>query len=257
MVWQQQLLKFRNKDIPSIIYHSHFDYLLTEADLAKWVVGNKFPKQKYKLPTNFKSPSLKKRVQREELSRSKLEIAKKAANFLRLIPTFKFVGITGSLAMFNAGHDSDIDLMLITKRNTLWITRGITLILLKLFGFNLRKAGEEEEKDKLCLNLWLDEQDVKWKQRNEFTAHEIAQVIPLVNKNKTYEKFLFANKWIFDYWPKAVQIEKIKNAQTKQNDAGFLEKLSFKLQYWYMQKKITNEVITPTRAQFHPKKLVT
>ena len=31
-----------------------------------------------------------------------------------------------------------------------------------------------------------------------------------------------------------------------------VEKMAFRIQYTYMQKKITREVVTPTRALFHP-----
>ena len=36
-------------------------------------------------------------------------------------------------------------------------------------------------------------------------------------------------------------------------NSNFLEKTAFKLQYLHMKNKITREVITPTRALFHPK----
>jgi len=202
---------------------------------------------------------LQNRIRREKISRTKLLLASKAASFLENIPTIKFVGITGSLAMNNAEEASDIDLMLITKNRTLWTTRGIVLVFLKLFGFKLRRAGQKEEKDKLCLNLWLDEGDLEWKDRNEFTAHEIVQIKPLINKNNTFEKFLFKNKWILDYWPNAVTISRFAGSDSadssKFNFVRSVEKLAFQFQYLYMKRKITNEIVRLTRAQFHPRKI--
>jgi hypothetical protein len=79
----------------------------------------------------------------------------------------------------------------------------------------------------------------------------LAQIVPLVNKDQAYEKLLFKNKWILKFWPNAVRISslKFKNFSSKGN---LIEKLAYKLQYYYMKKKMTREVVTPTRAFFHP-----
>ena len=69
-------------------------------------------------------------------------------------------------ALNNAKKNSDIDLLIITSKNTLWTTRIISFALLKFAGFKLRRAGDKNEKDKLCLNMWLDESDLVLKKRN-------------------------------------------------------------------------------------------
>jgi hypothetical protein len=113
--------------------------------------------------------------------------------------------------------------------------------------------------------MWLDESDTVWsrKDRNIYTAHEIAQIIPLVNKNKSYEKFLLTNKWVLKFWPNAVKLntkilrykdagEKTLISSIKYLMSSPLEKLVYQLQYLYMKPKITREVVTPTRGIFHP-----
>jgi len=235
-------MELKSNSCTSILYHDIFDYKLTKEELVKW-------QYKDSLETT-KGKKNKSRLQREKYSKEKFKIAKKTAKLISKIPTVKFVGITGALAMNNAGENSDIDLMIITKGNYLWTTRLLCLFLL----FNkIRRFGDKNEKNRLCLNMWLDQNDLVWnkKDRNVYTAHEIAQVVTLVNKDRTYEKFLYLNRWILDYWPNAVKISllKIKNVYKKTN---IFEKMAFKLQYLYMQPKITREVVTPTRAIFHP-----
>ena len=106
--------------------------------------------------------------------------------------------------------------------------------------------------------MWLDESDLIWsrKERNIFTAHEIAQIVPLVNKKKTYEKFISKNSWLRDYWPNAVRIRKQKREKSKMNlfslPLKLLEPLAYKSQYLYMKRKMTREIATATRAVFHP-----
>lgn len=188
----------------SIRYHDIFDYKLTKPEAIKWQYIN----QKVTV-SGIKN---KGRLQREKYSQAKLLLATKAAEIISKIPTVKFVGITGALAMNNASRDSDIDLMIITKSGFLWTTRLFVYLLICLFGIQTRKPKYNLQKDMLCLNMWMDEHLLEWnkKDRNIYTAHEIAQIVPLVNKNNVYEKFLWQNKWILTYWPNAVAVQSTK-----------------------------------------------
>lgn len=232
-------------------YHNIFNFKLVFSDFPKW---------KYitdKSITGITSIKSSERNKREKISQKKLLIAKSASKILEKISTVKFVGVTGSLAMMNASKNSDIDLMIITKKGTLWTTRLICYMAIWLNGYKIRNPKNKLEKDMLCINLWLDETDLAWdkKDRNIYTAHEIAQVMPLVNIDNTYERFLYLNKWILNYWPYSIKIENlklIKNYKLKIKNFNLVEQLAFKAQYLYMKKKITREIITPTRAIFHP-----
>jgi hypothetical protein len=154
--------------------------------------------------------------------------------------------------MRNTSENGDIDLFIIAENGRLWTTRLSVYLILKIFGFSLRRPGSQTQKDKLCLNMWMEESDMVWKNpRNIYTAHEIAQIISLVNKNKVYEKFLFKNRWILDFWLNAVRIVNCKS-ENSFHRISFIEKIAFKFQYSYMKNKMSREVVTPTRAIFHP-----
>lgn len=241
----------------SVIYHDIFDYPLTIAEMIRWRASENLNTEKdtsISGKNGFyyiegKNGLIYKRALRKRVSERKMEIAKKASKLLSLIPTIKMVGVTGSLAMENSSDESDIDLMIITKKGTLWTTRLIALIALK---GKIRRAGSKEQKDKLCLNIWMDEGDLVWKkQRNIYTAHEIGQIIPLINKDKIHQKLLWQNKWILKYWPNSVKVEKIKTERSY-GKTSLTEFLAYKLQLFYMKPKITREYISPTRALFHP-----
>jgi len=256
----------------SVLYHNLFDFPMNFADLVKWKVGMGYEidlaetevisKNGYYFISG-KEASVYKRILRKRISEQKIEIAKKAANLLTFVPGIKMVGITGSLAMKNSAEDGDIDFIIITKKGTLWTSRLFAYSLIRLFGFKARKAGSKEQKDMLCLNMWLDESDLVWRDRNLYSAHEIAQIVPLVNKGKTYDRLLMKNRWILNFWPNAVKLNNelrtMKNAKKaysivhKASFISFLfEKMAYKLQYRHMKSKITREVVTPTRALFHP-----
>lgn len=267
-------LSLTEGEIASLIYHDIFGYPLTPFELIHWTAKGVWVRAndstahvRVKSKNGFyflegREGVVFKRLIRERISKRKLEIAKKACKILRRIPNIKMVGITGALAMGNADEETDIDLAVITGKGTLWMTRLLTLSILAIFRVPTRRHADKNQKDKLCLNLWLDERDMAWPKgsRNIYTAHEISQIMPLVSKERAYEKFLWENKWVRNYWPNAV---KIRNPKSKiQNDNFVLrtsyvalrlfEPLAFWLQYQYMRKKITKETVTLTRALFHP-----
>lgn len=244
----------------SVLYHNIFNYPLTREDLRKWTTkkrGNKKIKVLYDSGFYFiqgRNSIIKKRLENEKYSKLKLKIAKDASRILSYIPTIKFVGITGALAMNNAGKQSDIDLIIVAKKGTLWTSRLVSYLVIKFFRFNIRNPEDSNEKDKLCLNMWLDESDLIWnkKDRNIYTAHEVLQIVPIINKDKTYEKFIWQNRWATYFWPEVKEVVKIKNKIKRNTTNKFIEDIAFKIQYLYMRRKITREIVTRTRAVFHP-----
>lgn len=261
--------KFGDGEKLSVLYHNIFDYPLTFAELIRWSAGKSITgitditsKNGYYF-VEGREKLIYKRFLRKRVSLKKMGIAKKASKVLSLIPSVKMVAITGSLAMGNSTNESDIDLMIVTKKGSLWSTRILAYLLLYATRYTLRRPRTKSEQDALCLNMWLDESDLIFKDHNLYTAHEIAQIVPLINKDKTYEKFLLKNKWVLKYWPNAVRISskhQVASSMRKQNPLLhatyyvllLFEKLAFFLQYQYMKPKITREVVTKTRALFHP-----
>lgn len=252
------------KNLLTLLYHDIFEYPLTLMELIKWEPGKKAMRLKYKIPGyEFKDGYfyLKgrkglvfKRTIRRRSSINKLKIVRKAVRVLNAIPQIKMVAVTGATAMFNARGESDIDLLIVTQKGRLWTTRLACLLALKLFGIPVRRFGENSEKDKLCLNMWLDDSSLTWPEndRNIYTAHEIAQIIPILNKDKTYEIFLNKNKWLKDYWPNSVKIPIVVKKITKKRKGNLTEFLLRDLQYLYMRKKISREVVRKDKAIFHP-----
>lgn len=262
-------------EILSLKYHDIFDYPLTKSELLKWKTGRLIKSKKEnikigKIKGYFflkgKSSNIQKRLLNEKYSKYKLKIARKAVKVLSRITFIKFVGITGSLAMNNASKNSDIDLMIITTHKRLWLTRSIVYLLLYMNKFILRKPNSKDEKNALCLNMWLDDKSLRWSTawRNIYTAHEISQIVPLLNIDETYERFININKWIFDYWPNSVVLSKesklVNYYDRKDSKNSFylsnllfdlLDKISFIFQYLYMKPKLTREIVKPNLALFH------
>lgn len=262
-------MKLENAILATLSYHDIFDYPLTYRQIHKYLVWEAADAQKTKKAISLlvktkkissnkslyflkgRAEIVKLRVARKKYSAQKLKQAKLFSRLLTIVPTVKLVAVSGALAMENAAKKDDIDLLIITSKNTLWTTRLLANIVLQPFR---RKAGKPHTKDKACLNLFLEESGLKIDTQNLYTAHEVVQMQPLWQRQNAYSRFLKANSWVKNYLP---------NWQASSADSTFtfpqlgitslFEKLAKNLQLFYMRKKITTERIGRHQLFFHPK----
>lgn len=203
---------------------------------------------------NKKSWILDYRKQKKEGQR-KLTIARKTAFLLSYIPTIEFIGLSGKLALLAASKNEDIDFFIITKKNSLWITRILILIFLLFVGLK-RDPQSNKTKDRICANMFVDKSRLRIPQSEQdlFCAHEVSQLVPLVSKNNTYDLFLKENSWIKKYLPNSIKIlgEKDTKILGDNHLIFLLENIAYKIQIWYMRNKRTTEVIKKNYVRFHP-----
>lgn len=251
----------------TLLYHDVFDYALRERELKRWQAGRLLklnsPRPRVETKDGYyflrgRERLLPERMEKESVSREKMKLLSGVKHVFEGIDSVLMVGITGSLAMASARKTSDIDLMFVVRSGRLWMTRARVLFSLLRHKVAIRRAKEEKEQDRLCLNIWIDERDLAIAHpRNAYTAHELAQIIPLINRENAYERLLASNRWILDYWPNAVRVY---NFDLKVGRRGLgpglavrvIEKVAYVLQRVYMSHKVTREVVAPTRAFFHP-----
>lgn len=251
-------------------YFAIFDYFPSFEDVYTF-----FPKKisKDQLKTVYKEYKYtvgeysKDKIKNQKL---KIKISQKKLNNLRfrvyirlisLFPQIKLVGLSGSISMMNAKDDDDIDLFIITAENRLFTGRLIALFLVQLLGLRRRRGLVKQFKDKICLNLFFDESNLKVPKFKQtlFVGHEVLQMKPIINKNCTYEKFLSANKWVLLFFPNASQILNLKKYKSNffinrksKNLGDRLENRLKNLQLKLINQHKTTEIITSDQLWFHP-----
>jgi hypothetical protein len=263
--------------LATLSYSDIFDYPLTQDQVHQFLVSKKVSlkgvkdclkellatekiDQKgkfYFLPDREKIAEA--RIEREIISKEKLKIARKIARILGFIPSIKFVGVSGALACRNSKSQDDIDFFIITQAGQVWTTRFFSTLILDFLG-KRRKPQDKEFKDKICLNLFLDESDLCLGPKDLFLAREIVQLEPLYNKDSCYSKFLSKNAWIKKFLPNAKTQLRIQEQDGKKGEKKFnilfifaiLEPVLRNLQLFYMRKRITCEKLSKTRIFFHP-----
>ncbi len=163
---------------------------------------------------------------------------------LEMIPWIKMLCVTGSVAAFNTGKDSDIDVFVVAKANRLWLTRGFLFLILKIIG---KLRGDKNSAGKICPNLLVDEKNMEWpaSKQNIHVAHDIVLMRPVINRDETYFKFVKSNKWVFDYIASfKCTFSGLKDGKKQRGSLilDILENLAMFMQVGYMRRRKTKEV---------------
>lgn len=135
------------------------------------------------------------RRQRSAFSSHLWRAAQRYGRLIAALPFVRMVAVTGALAMENAAcATDDIDLLIATAKGRVWLVRGQAVLLVRA----VRQLGVE-----LCPNYVMAEDRLSLAPRSFFTAHELAQLIPLYGCD-LYCRILEANAWIWHYLPNAI-----------------------------------------------------
>lgn len=274
--------KLRESILKTIIYSDIFDYPLTIDEIWRFLIGDrKISKESIK--REIKSCNLiryvdkkwfligktdkfiKKRLRREKESKKKYKVVGKAVRYLSYIPSIYLIGISGALAMGNASLKDDIDLFVITKNNSIFTTRLITILLLDLLGIR-RKRGKQNVSNKICLNMIIDETvlSLPTQRQDLYNAHEVVQMMPLFEREDMYQNFIKANIWVKKFLPNALtyRFPLIKKQIFADSFLSIflnfilrfsvLELLAKKLQLYFINQHKTVETVSDHLLAFHP-----
>ncbi len=253
-------MRVKFNEFLAIVYASLFDFPLNREEQEFWAVGKKIELISDQILTGKGRDC---RDARKKTSDEKFSKAKKTVRTISLMPTVEAVFLTGSVAVSNALAGADIDLLIVTTANTLWVTRAVVVALLKLMG---KYRTRKQINDRVCTNIFLDINHLEFGKRNLYTAHEVLQARCLFDRGNIEKEWLKKNEWAKRYLPKAYQGKFVVAKGQKDYTRNFLRELmsislvpfelcAFALQYFYMKPKMTREEAAWGKAVFHPNDL--
>ena len=198
----------------TILYADLFDYPLTRDELYRRLVHKAADRAAFsRAVTTLTGPYLTAtrdyltwagredlaavREHRRQAAPALWAAAERYAGWLARTPFVRMVAVSGSLALRNAEPNSDIDLFCIIAPNRLWLARAWIVPLSKL-----TRALPRLFPHYLCPNYLLTLNALDVEDRTLFTAHEVAQAVPLWGRD-AYRRFLHANPWVHDFLPHA------------------------------------------------------
>jgi hypothetical protein len=194
----------------TVAYADVFDFPLTAAEIHRYLIGIAATQTEvnaalhdgplipahlehhgifYVLPTRDALINL--RAQRHQSAEALWPVARKYAQIIARLPFVRMIAITGALAVDNPKDADDIDYLIITESGRLWLCRALVIGVVKL----AQRRG-----DVLCPNFFLSERALHIGDQDLFSAHELAQMIPVAG-DESYQRMMQANRWMLDYLP--------------------------------------------------------
>jgi predicted nucleotidyltransferase len=214
--------------LATLAYFDLFDYPLTQTEIAQFLkisyCTEEFAEDLYSLATEnwifrfdeFYSLQdnyslVQRRREGNTRARSMLKTAEKIAGFLSTFPFIKGVAVSGSLSKNFADENSDIDFFIITEKNKLWLARTF-MHCFKKIAMLLKKE------DWFCMNYYIDEEMLQIKEKNIYTATEIATLLPL-RGIRVFNEFFNQNIWSKKFLPnhslRISYVEEARNSFSK------------------------------------------
>jgi hypothetical protein len=169
-----------------------------------------------------------KSLEMKKISDKKFKLGSKRLNLLKYLPWIRSVGITGSVAFESAKCGDDIDIVIVTAPNRLWIIRPLVNLIYSLLGWRRRVSGKDN-RNKLCFNLWVDGNNLSLIQElggdsgadaeHFIRALEIVMIRPVDIKGHfpklRFNEIIIKNPEIKNYFPKVFKKAKFACGQAK------------------------------------------
>jgi hypothetical protein len=206
----------------------------------------------YCFPQRSSLPAL--REKRLSEYQAKLRATQKIAKFIGMLPLVEAIFLTGSVAAKNCDPDDDIDLLIITRPNSLWLVRIWCILIAEVIG-RRRRPEEEHTGNKFCFNMFLETTSlgVESQFQDIYTAHEVIQASSVFKRHNVDSLFRARNNWVSSYFANVSPVKTPKYTFKSNIFLSFLNKVAFKAQLRYMNKRLTREKITLSKALFHPR----
>ncbi len=104
-------------------------------------------------------PLIAERERRERFFPRKWARIQRLAWWLRWVPTVRFLAVCNTTALGAARDEADIDLFLVVRRGSLWLTRVFLLAFTALLA---RRPGQRHgERDAWCFSFLIDDADLR------------------------------------------------------------------------------------------------
>lgn len=148
---------------------------------------------------NFKK-EFKVKDKASETEKKYFKKAEKYINFIKWIPWIKMIWIWNSLSYFWAEKSSDIDLFIVTDKNAMWFVRILTTFIFQVLWV---RKNDKNHAWRFCLSFFatkdgMDFSDFKI-ENDIYLFFRIIYFKPILNYNRTYEKFLEKNSFWADF----------------------------------------------------------
>lgn len=281
-------MKLQTAILLTLAYGAQFEYPLTTHELYlrliwSWEDKNLFSKQAFVIAlTELEARGFVRydgeywalpgqesfsqtRTERALATQEKFVELKPLLRFMNWLPGVAGVAVTGSAAVQNATAEADVDFLIVTEKNRLWLIRPLVVFFAYLYG--KRRTWAREEKNSWCFNLWLERNSLAQPTQTHslYVAYEVCQAQWLISNDSCKESFYYRNVWAAAYLPNYYSWSKVRGVQfttTRTSRtywpvvselATIVNLMGYGVQRAYMHRHITREKVQYNAAFFHPR----
>lgn len=207
----------------------------------------------------------------------KMKHAKRATWLISCVPFVRAVFVCNTVGFGVPTEKSDIDVVVIAKDKTIFLTRFLVTMLLSVGGF--RRHGRRVQ-NKICLSFYLAEKNLSLQslaiERDIYLVHWIALLIPVFDPDQFHARMLRDNAWVSGTLPFACT-PYIPAGHIRVSDSVFgrcirrvcsfqfllplwrvCEMVTKRLQLWWMKDKLERVrsvksavIVSDTMLKFH------
>lgn len=142
---------------------------------------------------------------RQALCRKRWQKVSRIVKVLKWAPFIKNISVINSLSFGASTENSDIDILIIARKNRLWTVRAFAVLILEVLGQNKNKWYQA---GKFCLGFAFDEtrlalESLRLKSPagdDIYFTYWLAQLTPVFDRG-IYRNLIEQNKWLFGQLP--------------------------------------------------------
>lgn len=183
---------------------------------------------------------IKIREKREVNNIDKIKRAKKISKIFSFIKSIKMIALVNFIPVKNTRKKSDIDLFIITKKDRIWITRFLCVIILKILKLQPTKKNKI---NKICLTFFITEDNLNLKKiaiKNDiYFYYWLSNIYPIYTKGDIYSRFIKKNRWVKEFLPN-IKIDYKQPREEKGILIRFFTIKRFKGQYNAFKKTVVS-----------------
>jgi hypothetical protein len=163
-----------------------------------------------------------KRKERADFALDKKKKALRVARLFRFIPWIKMIAIGNVIGQDNMKAESDIDIFIITESKRIWITRFITVALIKILGL---RPELNNVQDKICLSFFVSADNLNLQNlmidNDIYFYFWLANLEPIYDQADFYHRLIQSNNWLLAKMPNWSENTSAKKFLSKNNNAFF------------------------------------
>lgn len=227
-----QLTSLEKSILASLVYFDIFDYSLTSFEIWKYLISTQFlengqvlsdvslgqVRETLKTSVNLKKimatksgfyflkgrkDLVAKRKERYVFAQKYWKRLRKMVTLLQVVPYVKMIASCNKMALNLLHSKSDIDVFIVIKHGHIWFSRFLITFLVwfcRLWRHKEKIAG------RICLSFYITDRhlslkEVTLKPDDLYFAFFVANIFPLLDRERTYQKFIQVNKFIKNYLP--------------------------------------------------------